>query len=182
MFVDTSNYVWVEDFEKASPAILQELYELGPDAFEPWPERHLYGQGWNTFGFRFLGRHLAENCVRCPQTAAALAAIPGLISAGFSTLEPGTWIKPHIGYSHSLYVGHLPLIVPQDCALRVGRETRPWVQGRFVAFNDMVEHEAWNRGSSRRVVLLIEFLRPGRTLQELAASPEVQEMLKALTP
>jgi beta-hydroxylase len=182
MFVDILDREWVPGFEAATPDILAELDALGPEAFEPWPERHLYGAGWNAFGFRFLGRHLDANCARCPKTAAALGAIPGLISAGFSLLEPGTWIKPHVGYSHSLYVGHLGLIVPEDCAIRVGRETRSWRVGRFFAFNDMVEHEAWNRGDSRRVVLLIEFLRPGRELSELTASPEVEAMLKALDP
>lgn len=182
MFIDTSDRAWVPLLEAATPEILAELDALGPEAFQPWPERHLYGQGWNAFGFRFLGHRLEENIRRCPRTAAALEAIPGLISAGFSVLHPGTWIKPHVGYSHSLYIGHLGLIVPEGCAIRVGRETRGWTPGRFLAFNDMVEHEAWNRGRSRRVVLLIEFLRPGRQLAELQASPEVQAMLKSLDP
>jgi beta-hydroxylase len=180
MFIDTSGYPWVPGFEAASPDIIAEFAALGDEALQPWPERALYGQGWNTFGFRFLGHRLEENCLRCPATAAALGSIPELISAGFSVLEPGSWIRPHVGYSHSLYVGHLGLIIPPDCALRVGAETRGWTSGRFLAFNDMVQHESWNRGDSRRVVLLIEFLRPGRQLKELTASPEVEAMLKTL--
>lgn len=182
MFIDMRDWAWVPALENAAPDILAELQTLGPDAFQPWPERHLYGQGWNAFPFHFLGRHMPENCRRCPKTAAAIEAIPGLVSAGFSALDPGTWIKPHIGYSHSLYIGHLGLIVPDDCALRVGPEIRHWTAGRFFAFNDMVEHESWNRGSSLRVILLIEFLRPGRQLGELTTSPEVEAALRALGP
>jgi ornithine lipid ester-linked acyl 2-hydroxylase len=180
MFIDTSGYPWVPTFEAAAADITAEFHSLGVEALQPWPERALYGQGWNTFGFHFLGHKLEENCLRAPKTAAALAAIPELISAGFSVLEPGTWIRPHVGYSHSLYVGHLGLIIPDDCALRVGAETRGWIPGRFLAFNDMIQHESWNRGAARRVVMLIEFLRPGRELKELTASPEVEAMLKSL--
>ncbi|MET8463577.1 aspartyl/asparaginyl beta-hydroxylase domain-containing protein [Micromonospora zamorensis] len=51
--------------------------------------------------------------------------------------------------------------MPQDCALRVGDETRQWREGETFVFDDTVTHEAWNYGTSDRVVLLFDFVRPG---------------------
>ncbi|MDZ7895829.1 MAG: aspartyl/asparaginyl beta-hydroxylase domain-containing protein [Sphingobium sp.] len=43
-------------------------------------------------------------------------------------MEPGTRIKPHHGLLNTRLICHLPLIVPEGCALRVGAETRAWQQ------------------------------------------------------
>ncbi|HXU80612.1 MAG TPA: aspartyl/asparaginyl beta-hydroxylase domain-containing protein, partial [Polyangia bacterium] len=74
---------------------------------------------------------------------------------------PGTHIKPHVGWVRTVYRLHLGLVVPPDCALRVGAETTPWREGACLVFDDTVEHEAWNRSGQDRVVLLLDFLRPG---------------------
>jgi len=55
---------------------------------------------------------------------------------------------------------HLPLIVPEGCEFRVGGETRPWVQGRAFAFDDTIEHEAWNRSDRDRAVLIVDAWNP----------------------
>src|SRR3546814_9730732 len=55
---------------------------------------------------------------------------------------------------------HLPLIVPDGCGLRVGAETRNWREGELLIFDDSFEHEAWNRGTSDRTILLFEIWRP----------------------
>lgn len=88
--------------------------------------------------------------------------MPGLTTAGFSRLAPGTHIQPHVGYTSAVLRCHLGLVVPDEgCALRVGEDTRTWAEGRCVVFDDTVEHEAWNRSGSDRIVLLVDFLRPG---------------------
>ncbi|MCR9073188.1 MAG: aspartyl/asparaginyl beta-hydroxylase domain-containing protein [Alphaproteobacteria bacterium] len=178
MFIDTSQFEFTARLESGWRDILQEMEDLESRELIPWPERHLYGQGWDAFGFYLLGERFDDNCARCPKTTRLLDSIPGLRSAGFSVLQPGARIEPHIGYSHALYVGHLALIVPEKCGIRVGRETYHWTPGRFMAFNDMIEHEAWNDDITRRVVLLIEFLRPGKTEVDLAMSPELAEALQ----
>ena len=55
---------------------------------------------------------------------------------------------------------HLGLVVNDHCALRVGNETRSWQAGRTLVFCDAEEHEAWNRGDTERVVLLLDFRNP----------------------
>lgn len=178
MFIDTSQFEFTSRLEAGWRDILQEMEDLETRELIPWPERHLYGQGWDAFGFYLLGERFDENCARCPKTTHLLDSIPGLRSAGFSVLQPGARIEPHIGYSHALYVGHLALIVPEKCGIRVGRETYHWTPGRFMTFNDMIEHEAWNDDTTRRVVLLIEFLRPGKSEVDLAMSPELAQALQ----
>ena len=57
-------------------------------------------------------------------------------------------------------VVHLPLIVPEGCDFRVGGETRKWVNGEAFAFDDTIEHEAWNRSAQDRAVLIIDVWNP----------------------
>jgi aspartyl/asparaginyl beta-hydroxylase (cupin superfamily) len=87
-------------------------------------------------------------------------------TALFSLLRPGTHIPPHHGFLNTRLICHLPLIVPPGCALRVGNETRPWKEGEVVIFDDSMEHEAWNRSSELRVVLLFDIWRPELTAAE----------------
>ncbi len=57
-------------------------------------------------------------------------------------------------------IAHLPLIVPEGCAMRVGDETRVWKTGKLAIFDNSVNHEAWNRSAETRVVLLFDLPRP----------------------
>jgi aspartyl/asparaginyl beta-hydroxylase (cupin superfamily) len=61
-------------------------------------------------------------------------------------------------------------------------ETRPWREGGLFVFDDTVDHEAWNYSTSTRTVLLFDFLRPGRTLEELDdLPPEVAAAVRRRT-
>jgi len=84
-------------------------------------------------------------------------------TALFSLLRPGAHIPPHHGFLNTRLICHLPLIVPPECALRVGNETRAWREGELVIFDDTMEHEAWNRSAEVRVVLLFDIWRPELT-------------------
>jgi aspartyl/asparaginyl beta-hydroxylase (cupin superfamily) len=119
----------------------------------------------------------------CPRTAALLLThVPGLTTAGFSRLAPGTHIKPHVGWVETVYRLHMGLVVPPDCALRVGAETRRWREGECLIFDDTVEHEAWNRSCEPRVVLLLDFLRPGVTdASDDVPPPEVEAAIQRWT-
>jgi len=91
------------------------------------------------------------------------------------SFEP--WVQRQMyGEGWSVY----GLIIPDgDCALRVGTQTRHWAEGQVMVFDDTVEHEAWNRTADTRAVLLFDFLRPGRTVDEFdEMPPEVAEALQ----
>ena len=86
-----------------------------------------------------------------------LEQIPNLTTAGFSALAPGTCIAPHTGYPDGVLRCHLGLVIPPDCALRVGDDVQAWENGKCLIFDDTAEHEAWNRSDRTRVVLLLDF-------------------------
>src|ERR1044071_6624301 len=88
-----------------------------------------------------------------------LDASPRLTTAGFSRMAAGTHIKPHIGWVQTVYRLHMGLVVPPDCALRVGSETRSWREGECLVFDDTVGHAAWTRATKTRVLLLLDWLR-----------------------
>ena len=164
MFEDPARFPFAAELERNSQVIRDEMIALRETGFIAWPEKSLYGKsGWNTFGLYAFGEKQAENCALCPRTTALVEAIPGLAMAGFSRLAPGAHIKPHVGYDeYSRYVLrlHLALETNEHCALRVADETRSWVNGRTLIFCDAVEHEAWNRGTTTRTILLLDFKNP----------------------
>ena len=162
MYYESRQFPFVASLEEHYAAIRAEFSRLGPSDLMPWPERGLYGSGWTVFGLHAFGQRIAMNCARCPVTSRLVEQVPGLKSAGFSALAPGTRIAPHEGYSRAVLRCHLGLLVPARCALRVGTEERRWEEGRCLVFDDTVEHEAWNLSDRMRVVLLLDFQRPAR--------------------
>jgi aspartyl/asparaginyl beta-hydroxylase (cupin superfamily) len=87
----------------------------------------------------------------------------------FSRLLPGAHIPPHFGTGNHRITVHLPLIVPGDCEIRVGGTRHAWREGELFAFDDSFEHEAWNRSSEERVVLIFEAHHPDLRPEERAA-------------
>jgi aspartyl/asparaginyl beta-hydroxylase (cupin superfamily) len=127
------------------------------------------------WGAAFLWEYGVRNesvCAACPQTVAALEAlpradIPGRApSAFFSILKPHSRIPPHTGVTNSRAIIHLPLIVPPGCGFRVGGESRAWEEGVAFAFDDTIEHEAWNDSDHVRVVLIFDVWNPHLSLEE----------------
>jgi aspartate beta-hydroxylase len=53
--------------------------------------------------------------------------------------------------------------------LHVSGETMRWQEGRCFTFDDTFEHEAWNRSSETRVVVLLDVWNPYLTEVEREA-------------
>jgi beta-hydroxylase len=180
MFFDPAAFPQTSLLEKNWQAIRRELDALHECQFAPWKETNLYSTGWDVFGFYAFGTRIEENCERCPETAAILEQIPGVVTAGFSVLKPQTHIKPHFGYTYTYTESglterqalndgvlrcHLALIVPPaytsiGCCIRVGDYLSTWEEGKCLVFDDTMEHEAWNRTEGTRVVLIVDFPKP----------------------
>ena len=119
---------------------------------------------WRSFFLWGYSFPIEDNIARCPKTAAIVAQIPGLNSAFFSILAPGTHIPEHRGVTKGLVTCHLGLIVPRDgdVRMRVGERVVRWAEGETLVFDDTFKHEVWNETSGTRVVLLVQFERPLR--------------------
>ena len=78
---------------------------------------------------------------------------------------------------------HLPLVVPDGCALNlVDRGTHVWKEGELVMFDDTYLHEAWNRSDSPRVILLMDCWNPYLTPVERHAMAQLVQMIGSLNP
>ena len=184
-FYERSEFSWASAVEASTDAIRAELLEVlkQDGAFTPYVEKQDFRQepdpygllgnpDWSAFYLWKHGELVEANAARCPRTveslsAAPLCAIPDRTpSVLFSLLRPGARIPPHTGYINARLICHLPLIVPDGCGFRVGNETRAWREGELTAFDDTMEHEAWNEGDRLRVVLLFEIWRPELSEQE----------------
>jgi ornithine lipid ester-linked acyl 2-hydroxylase len=119
---------------------------------------------WRSFFLYGYGYPIEDNLARCPRTAAVVQRIPGLTSAFFSILAPGTHIPDHRGVTKGLITCHLGLIVPRDGDVRMRVDDRivRWAEGETLVFDDTYSHEVWNETTGTRVVLLIQFERPLR--------------------
>ncbi len=186
-YPDRSMFPWIAALEAQTPAVLEELRQLLPSSTgrervftsEELERANLRGGDvpptWNGYYFYRHGKAREDNCASCPATARALAQLPLMHVRDhgpevlFSVFTPGTHLLPHRGVTNTRLVGHLPLIVPENCALTVGGEVHVWQPGRVVVFDDSYEHEAWNRSSEIRVVLIFDVWHPQLTAAERAA-------------
>ena len=183
---ERSEFPWLADIEGRTDAIRAELVKVLADdvGFRPFVEMPVdhpgaaywrqvnHSPSWNAFFFYRDGTRVADNHERCPATAAALNALPLIRVAEhspeslYSVLAPGAHIPPHTGVINCRLVVHLPLIVPPDCGIRVGSETRGWEEGQCIVFDDTFEHEAWNKSDKTRVVLIFDIWNPALSAAE----------------
>ena len=106
----------------------------------------------------------ADRSAQCPATAAAIALIPGLHSAGFVRIAPGTHVPAQRGATRGLLTCDLGLRVPRDGdpRMRVGDRIVRWAEGETLVFDDTCPHEMWNDAQDAVVVLRLDFRRPLR--------------------
>ena len=188
-FFDRRHFPWFAELEAAARAVRGELEALlanGDAVLRPYVrlDEGTPDNVWSAldgsldWGSCFLWEYGEPNppiLERCPATAALLARlplqrIPGRApNAFFSLLRPVKTIPPHTGVTNTRAIVHLALDVPPECGFRVGGETREWVEGQAFAFDDTIEHEAWNRSDRRRAVLILDTWNPHLSEREREA-------------
>jgi aspartyl/asparaginyl beta-hydroxylase (cupin superfamily) len=185
-FFDDGHFPWFAELSAATDRIRTEFIELIKDpgeALRPYV-RMESGIGetkwsgldnsldWSAIFLWEYGEANQPVLDRCPETARVLDSLPGAKipgrapSAFFSMLKPHTRIPPHTGVTNTRAIIHLPLIVPDGCGFRVGGEVRPWIEGKPFAFDDTIEHEAWNDSGELRTVLIFDTWNPHLTERE----------------
>lgn len=188
-FFARDHFPWLAALEAGTDEIKAELLSLlaeGDGGFRPyvafdptqpvnqWEELN-HSRRWSAWFFWRDGARQDENCARCPATAALLEALPLLDLPGkgptamFSILEPHSRIPPHTGSNNVRTTVHLPLVVPEGCGFRVGSQTRAFEAGKAWAFDDTIEHEAWNDSKERRAIFILDVWNPLLSEAERAA-------------
>lgn len=177
----------VEKLERAAPVLREEyLRVVGAGDLLPYMDErpgrfsHLRAADWGTFYLRAKGgERIPEHCERCPESTRVLDEIEPYLSPGgaffFSVIAPGVHVPPHHDSANFKLTCHVGLVVPPDCGIRVGAETRAWEEGRCILFDDTFEHEVWNRSDRPRVCLLLDLWHPLLT-------PVEREAVAALAP
>jgi aspartate beta-hydroxylase len=193
-FFDREDFPWLDAIEAASDDIRAELMSVlvaDREGLEPyvayregvplnqWKELN-QSRRWSAYFLWNQSVPQPAHLARCPRTAQLLKGAPqcDVVARGptafFSILEAGTRIPPHTGVTNTRLTVHLPLIVPPDCGFRVGSETREWVPGKAWAFDDTIEHQAWNDSDAPRAILIFDIWNPFLTAAE-------RDLVRALT-
>ncbi len=178
-FYDPQDFNWTKALISAQDRIIAEFKELRsePELFAPYihasgntpvnPDHPLLNSSdWSAMYIMKDGELNKPIADRMPSVLNALADAPleRVEKRGptvlVSKLAPGSKIGAHKGFLNTRLTCHLPLIIPEDCGIRVGNETRNWTPGEMLIFNDTIDHEAWNKSSSDRYVLIFFVWRP----------------------
>lgn len=187
-FFEVSEFPWLAPMLALVPQMQAELAAMSAaqaESFQPYvqvtanrpaPTNPLLGDpAWSALYFWREGAQVDGNASLCPVTMEALRhapmpQIPGRApTAHWSRLQPGAHIAPHSGLLNTRLICHIPIRTAPSCTLRVGSETREWIDGVPLIFDDSIEHEARNAGPEERVVLLFEIWRPEIAEEDRAA-------------
>lgn len=177
-FFDTSALDGVADLESQFETILSEFHAVltahAPELVSvvghcgaSHGSAPLRGSGkWSSIRLIAEGATVDANVRLAPVTLARYLSLGAPQVGGrspnlmFSLLDAQTRIPTHTGVTNTRLVMHFPLIIPPDCGIRVGRETRDWTPGRVMIFDDTFDHEAWNDSDQLRVILLGDIWNP----------------------
>ncbi|MDJ0877902.1 MAG: aspartyl/asparaginyl beta-hydroxylase domain-containing protein [Halieaceae bacterium] len=185
-FFERDYFPWLPTLEAATDVIRSELVALleeGMPGFAPYiqyaagtPENQFaelnHNERWSSLWLWKDGVAQEEPMARCPETTAVLSELPLADQPGFaptalfSALAPHTRIPPHTGSTNSRLLVHLPLVLPGPAGFRVGSETREWEIGHAWAFDDTIEHEAWNDADETRVIMIFDIWNPLLSAEE----------------
>eukprot|EP00941_MAST-03F_sp_MAST-3F-sp1_P002367 g2367.t1 len=135
------------------------------------------GGEWTEFKLAAKGKLDEMGCKKCPKTCAIIndsIEVMGVLKSPnqnetvalngevlFLSLAPNTKLRPHTGPSNVRLTVQLALQVPNGkCTIRVGDESRQWVKGKALIFDDSFEHEVVNDSDSYRYVLYVSIFHP----------------------
>jgi ornithine lipid ester-linked acyl 2-hydroxylase len=181
MFYRTDEFAFVKTLKSEWANIREEfLREFDERDALLWPQPFVYTKEWKLLplldrgrmaqhGVAGIDKELERNQRNFPRTVEVLTRLPGLVTAGFSRLAPGTRIHPHKGIDHTVLRCHLGLVVPPGCTLHVYGVEREWEDRCVWLFDDTYAHEVWSNSDQPRVVLIMDFNKTD--LEKLAGQP-----------
>ena len=164
------NFSYVTD-EQVFPEEMSESYGVPKEAWWTWDEP--YKITYPEYVHVQAGKDASVYAVNSVVNRSKL----------YEGLDPG-WksaIMAHYGVTNTRMVMHLPLIVPEQCALNiVDGEAHSWREGELMMFDDTFQHEAWNRSDEPRLILLMDCWNPYLTEPEKIAVKQLVEAIDGL--
>ncbi|MHC5747089.1 MAG: aspartyl/asparaginyl beta-hydroxylase domain-containing protein [Nostoc sp.] len=122
---------------------------------------HLKEDDWGEFMLWDAGKFTKAARSLFPKTVKIVSKLESfMIPFGqvvFLVLKPGVALPPHYDPSNIDITCQLGLIIPENCGIRVGSETRNWTEDKTLFFDHSFEHEVWNKSDKERVVLVFDF-------------------------
>lgn len=172
--LDAVAHRWAALRDEIQP-LIQERQSIPPlGKISPDHRRIASTPAWKSFFLHGYGYDSLDNQKRCPKIVDTINAIPGVVVAFLSILEPGTHVPQHRGLTKAWLNCHLPLMLPQDdgrCEIAIDGKITQWREGEWLVFDETYPHEVWNMSSEPRVVLFLQVRRqmkiPGRMVASL---------------
>lgn len=122
------------------------------------------GKSWSAITLLFWGMKISNDLKKkCPQLNQLLKEIPGLVSISISRLSAHSAIAEHDGDTNAIMRCHIGIEIPGKlpvCGFKVNGKEQNWEEGKCLIFNDAYKHSAWNNSDKRRIILIIDVVRP----------------------
>lgn len=161
-------------------ALLEGKFETIRDEYldlrdDEWLVYGPMGDRWRLYMFYHMGVDVDALTKRCPKTSAIVKALPRVCldypwgDVAFSVHSCDAHLEAHCSIDNLRVRCHLGIQVPENCEMRVATEIRGWEVGKGLLFEDSFEHEVWNRGTTRRAILIVDFWHPDLTDVEIEA-------------
>ena len=170
--------------------IKSELNTIQEQHWTEWPETQLWKKGsarWTVFPLLGFDKW-SDNTQKCPETTKLLKAIPGLKTAGFSRMAPGTNLEIHRGWadlSNNVLRSHMLLTEnpPGTSNVWVNGKTHPHIFDNWITFDDSLPHSASNQDTKDRIILLVDIERPSyipKGTSTVKTSSELNSFINAM--
>ncbi len=169
MFFKPYDFKWAVDIENNWPEIKDEVQNLVKETDKEFTSNKYVGltqdDSWSSYTFLFWQIRVKKPPLgeRCPILYRYLQQVPGLVSFSLSRIAPQTTLKEHRGDTNAVMRCHLGIEIPAglpDCGLQAGLEQQGWGEGKWLFFNDAYKHSAWNNTDKRRIVIIMDVIRP----------------------
>lgn len=100
---------------------------------------------------------------RFPLLSKLISTIPDILTVELSILEPNCQITPHVGgneISGRLMRCHLGIEIPDKCGFICENYIEMHKENEWITFDNARMHNVFNFSHSRRLVIIIDMIRP----------------------
>lgn len=119
-------------------------------------------ENWKLYYAWFMWEENERAKKDCPTLLNLIRTMPNVINATIAVLEPRVTLAAHEGPYAGILRYHIGIAVPEKNPpyIRVLDQYHTWRVGESIVLDDCYEHEVYNESDDKRVILMIDFMRP----------------------